>query len=145
MAENKFDKIFRSLEFYKSEAEKAANGNAYFAACVMLGSSLEAALKAQLFLLTGGKLEPELQQEIDKCGLFNAIKLSELCNLLTSNKRHKRSVTDLANEIREPRNLVHPNLLIEKEWQKDSEYFKRLYQKQHDSLYKIFNTLSEKL
>ena len=46
---NIYDDLFTKLaelnKFYYQEAEKCAQNEAYFAACVMLGSSLETILK----------------------------------------------------------------------------------------------------
>ncbi len=136
MEDEKYKKLLKLIHVYRDEAERAAYGEAYIAACVMIGAALETILKA---LGLAYKEECIKEERIMKSAMFKLINEFHDAGWLP---RSKRLPGNLADEIRKLRNFVHPDCLIDN-WPGGPKARKQLYQKVSASLDKIMNVLND--
>lgn len=120
--------LFRITTYYWKEARRCEEAGAYLAACVLIGSALEAMLMLVVYVYDGealatGKI-PTVRgkaTELRRLNLTQLLAVAKAANWLPSNeqidgstkrKRKRKHVGDLAIVIRDVRNLVHPGRYV---------------------------------
>lgn len=145
-----FDELFNQLtkihQFYSKEAERCIKSRAYFAACVMIGSALETMLKHLALLYVDGIDKDnavEIKDEIMSMSLYDLINVLEDSFLPRGNKNVEGSLSgNLAHDIRQIRNYVHPQLMVKHDRVK---ILSKEYRETYRSLLKIHDHLARNL
>jgi hypothetical protein len=136
--------LHRLSRVYRREAERAAEGKAYLAACVMAGSGLEALLMVMVngypddLVAVADKLPKHKggPKPLLKWSLAELLRVAKLAGWLPAGmeldddwSRRKAKIGDYAEVVRMTRNLLRPAVYIEE------HYKQRITKKYYDSVY----------
>jgi hypothetical protein len=114
--------LYRITTYYWKEARRCEEAGAYLAACVLIGSALEAMLMLVVYVYDGEALATGKIQtvggkaaELRRLDLTQLLAVAKAADWLPSSehtdgstKRQRKHIGDLAIVIRDVRNLVHP-------------------------------------
>jgi hypothetical protein len=126
LSEVQFNDLMRLCDLYHREANKCMKAKSYFAGCIMIGATLEAALIGMChcyFEEIPERLIPKKKNGTPKhlleWSLFQLIRVARECNWLPSGLSlgdnwcyKKAQIGDYAIVLKDFRNLIHANCYI---------------------------------
>jgi hypothetical protein len=147
------DRLIDVINKYRREARKCEKAHAYLSASIMQAAALEASLQAMCFLYPADiKKTPVYQRKRFKSRRYKAFdfSFSQLINIAGEadwfpNKiitlgRKQTTMRELAHEVRNIRNLVHPG-----KWARELKSTEKVNRKLYESVYEICDVATSSL
>ena len=143
--------LYRITTYYWKEARRCEEAGAYLAACVLIGSALEAMLMLVVYVsdeeaLATGKIQTVGSEaaELRRLDLTQLLAVAKAAEWLPSSKqadgstkRKRKQIGDLAIVIRDVRNLVHPGRYV------SDHYRRRVTKRYSEYLFEVLEVISD--
>jgi signal recognition particle subunit SEC65 len=144
---NTSDRLIEVAQFYHREARRCSRIHAYLAASIMQASALEASLQAMCFLYPEHvKKTTSHRRKRFRRGRNRALEftLNELIKIASelgwfppttiTLGTKKTNLTELAHQVREIRNLVHPG-----KWAREHSRTTKINKQLYESVFEVFD------